>query len=51
MPLDIDGTGRSRTLACLPTARGTVAPTRGQVLGGEGQGAPEASPEPGAWAL
>ena len=26
MPLDIDGAGRSRTLACLPTARGTVAP-------------------------
>ena len=29
MPLDIDGAGRSSTLACLPTARGTVAPTRG----------------------
>ena len=28
MPLDIDGAGRSRSLACLPTARGTVAPTR-----------------------
>ena len=26
MPLDIDGAGRSRSLACLPTARGTVAP-------------------------
>ena len=24
MPLDIDGAGRSRSLACLPTARGTV---------------------------
>ena len=34
MPLDIDGAGRSRSLACLPTARGTVAPTRGQVPGG-----------------
>ena len=34
MPLDIDGAGRSSTLACLPTARGTVAPTRGQVPGG-----------------
>ena len=32
MPLDIDGAGRSRSLACLPTARGTVAPTRGQVM-------------------
>ena len=31
MPLDIDGAGRSRSLACLPAARGTVAPTRGQV--------------------
>ena len=31
MPLNIDGAGRSRTLACLPAARGTVAPTRGQV--------------------
>ena len=29
--LDID---RSRSLACLSTARGTVAPTRGQVPGG-----------------
>ena len=28
MPVDIDGAGRSRSLACLPTARGTVAPTR-----------------------
>ena len=27
MPLDIDGAGRSRSLACLPTGRGTVAPT------------------------
>ena len=35
MPLDIDGAGRSKTLACLPTARGTVAPTRGQVPGGD----------------
>ena len=26
--------GRSSTLARLPTARGTVAPTRGQVPGG-----------------
>ena len=34
MPLDIDGAGRSRSLACLPTARGTVAPTRGHVPGG-----------------
>ena len=34
MPLDIDGAGRSSALACLPTARGTVAPTRGQVPGG-----------------
>ena len=34
MPLDINGAGRSRSLACLPTARGTVAPTRGQVPGG-----------------
>ena len=34
MPLDIDGAGRSSTLACLPTARGAVAPTRGQVFGG-----------------
>ena len=34
MPLNIDGAGRSRSLACLPTARGTVAPTRGQVPGG-----------------
>ena len=34
MPLDIDGAGRSRSLACLPTAKGTVAPTRGQVPGG-----------------
>ena len=34
MPLDIDGAGRSKTLACLPTARGTVAPTRGQIPGG-----------------
>ena len=25
MPLDIDGAGRSRSLACFPTARGTVA--------------------------
>ena len=25
-----DGAGRSSQLACLPTARGTVAPTRGQ---------------------
>ena len=32
MTLDIDGAGRSSTLACLPAARGTVAPTRGQVL-------------------
>ena len=32
MPLDIDGAGRSRSLACLPTARGTVAPTTGQVV-------------------
>ena len=31
--LDIDGAGRSSMLACLPTARGTVAPTRGQVPG------------------
>ena len=34
MPLDIDGAGRSRSLACLPTARGTVAPTKDQVPGG-----------------
>ena len=34
MPLNIDGAGRSKSLACLPTARGTVAPTRGQVPGG-----------------
>ena len=34
MFLDIDGAGRSRSLACLPTARGTAAPTRGQVPGG-----------------
>ena len=34
MPLDVDGASRSSTLACLPTARGTVAPTRGQVPGG-----------------
>ena len=34
MVLDIDGAGRSRSLACLPTARGTAAPTRGQVPGG-----------------
>ena len=33
MPHNIDGAGRSRSLACLPTARGTVAPTRGQVPG------------------
>ena len=30
MPFDIDGAGRSSTHACLPTAWGTVAPTRGQ---------------------
>ena len=29
----LNGAGRSRSLACLPTARGTVAPTRGQVPG------------------
>ena len=34
MPLDINGACRSRSLACLLTARGTVAPTRGQVPGG-----------------
>ena len=33
MPLDIDGAGRSRSLACLPTAGGTVAPTL-QILKG-----------------
>ena len=32
MPLDIDGAGRSSTLACLPTARGTVAPTTTRYL-------------------
>ena len=31
MPLNIDGAGRSGTLACLSAARGTVAFTRGQV--------------------
>ena len=34
MSLDINGAGRSRSLGCLPAARGTVAPTRGQVPGG-----------------
>ena len=34
MPLNIDGADRSRSLACLPTARNTVASTRGQVPGG-----------------
>ena len=28
MPFNSEGAGRSKTLACFPTARGTVAPTR-----------------------
>ena len=39
------GGGRSRSLACLPTARGTVAPTRGQV---PGQCCKVKNPKPGA---